>query len=90
MAAWRDLLESRAALPQGMSILLKAANVTEPRDGVVRVEVPVGPAFEKLNTDTVGTQRNCESVERAVGPNDQIEVAELARQHPTRLKHRGG
>ena len=49
--AWSELLESREGIPQGMSLFLKASTISEPQPGKVVLEIPTGPALEKLSTD---------------------------------------
>jgi hypothetical protein len=50
-AAWKDLVETRTGIPQGMAIFLKVATISEPEHGQLVLEVPKGPALEKLSTD---------------------------------------
>jgi DNA polymerase III subunit gamma/tau len=50
-SAWRELVETRTGLPQGMAIFLKVARISEPERGKITLEVPKGPALEKLTTD---------------------------------------
>jgi DNA polymerase-3 subunit gamma/tau len=50
-SAWRELLETRTGIPQGISILLKGAVISEPELGRVQLEVPKGLALDKLTTD---------------------------------------
>jgi DNA polymerase-3 subunit gamma/tau len=49
--AWKELVETRTGIPQGMAIFLKVATITEPERGQLVLEVPTGPALEKLSTD---------------------------------------
>jgi DNA polymerase-3 subunit gamma/tau len=49
--AWRELVETRTGIPQGMAIFLKVARLSEGEPGQLVLEVPKGPAFEKLAAD---------------------------------------
>ena len=49
--AWRELIETRTGIPQGMAIFLKVARLSEGEPGQLVLEVPKGPAFEKLSAD---------------------------------------
>jgi hypothetical protein len=60
--AWRELVDTRTGIPQGMAIFLKVATITEPEPGKAVLEVPKGPALEKLATDANARA----SVERAL------------------------
>ena len=49
--AWRELVDNRTGIPQGMAIFLKVATISEPEPGRLTLDVPKGPALEKLSTD---------------------------------------
>lgn len=49
--AWREMVESRAGLPQGSAIFLKSARIAEVGQGSIVLEVAKGPVLEKLEAD---------------------------------------
>ncbi len=49
--AWKELIDTRTGIPQGLAIFLKVATISEPERGKAVLEVPKGPALEKLSTD---------------------------------------
>ncbi len=49
--AWKELVETRTGIPQGLAIFLKVATISEPERGKLLLAVPKGPALEKLTTD---------------------------------------
>ena len=61
--AWKELVETRTGIPQGMAIFLKVAVISEPERGKLFLDVPKGPAFEKLSTDPNARA----TLERALG-----------------------
>ncbi|MGQ0815371.1 MAG: DNA polymerase III subunit gamma/tau [Gemmatimonadota bacterium] len=50
-STWKELLESRTGLPQGLAIFLKVAQITEPEPGKILLDLPNGPGLERLSTD---------------------------------------
>jgi hypothetical protein len=50
-SAWREILETRAGLPQGLAIFLKVASIREPETGTVALDLPAGPGLERLTTE---------------------------------------
>jgi DNA polymerase III subunit gamma/tau len=50
-AVWRELVETRTGIPQGTTIFMKVAQISEPSPGNLLLEVPKGLAFDKLSTD---------------------------------------
>ena len=73
-AAWRDLLEARTTLPQGMGILLKTAKVSEASPGTVTIEVPSGPASERLNADFAARKAIAKALSERLGRTVQLEI----------------
>jgi hypothetical protein len=58
-----------------MSILLKVAKVSEPQAGVVAIEVPAGPGFEKLNSDVGARTTIAKALSERLGRSIKLEVA---------------
>lgn len=49
--AWRDVVQSRTGLPQGLIVFLKAAHVSEPQSGSVELGLPPGPGYDRLTNE---------------------------------------
>lgn len=60
---WRELIESRAGLPQGLAIFLKVAQINEPEPGQIVLSLPSGPGLERLSSDHAARL----AVEKALG-----------------------
>jgi DNA polymerase III gamma/tau subunit len=73
-SAWRDLLDSRTGIPQGMSIFLKAAQISEPQAGSVVIDVPKGLAFEKLSSDATARVAIQKALTEKLGREVRLEV----------------
>ena len=50
-SAWREIVETRTGLPQGLAIFLKVASIREPEIGTVVLDLPAGPGLERLTTE---------------------------------------
>ncbi len=86
-SAWKEMVETRTGIPQGMAIFLKVAEISEPQPGQVELRLPAGgPALEKLTADKTARvtierslasklQRDVELVIRAEGAGAQKEAA---------------
>ncbi len=86
-SAWKEMVETRTGIPQGMAIFLKVAEISEPQPGQVELRLPAGgPALEKLTADKTARvtieralasklQRDVELVIRAEGASAQKEAA---------------
>lgn len=48
---WREIVESRTGLPQGLAIFLKVSEITEAAAGIVEIGLPPGPGYERLSAE---------------------------------------
>ncbi len=60
--AWERILDTGEAVPPGMRPFLRAAQVSEPDDGSVLIELPAGPGFERLSAPAA-----CRRLSKALG-----------------------
>jgi len=64
-----------ADLPPGLATLMRAASVTGAEEGVVHLEVPAGPARDRLRTDPAARRVLEERVSGALGAPTRISLA---------------
>jgi hypothetical protein len=57
-----------------MGILLKAAKVSEASPGIVTIEVPAGPASERLNSDSAARTAIAKALSERLGRTVRLEV----------------
>ncbi len=72
-AALRSLLRRPGALPQGLGILLATASLREDGDHIV-LEMPGGPALDRINRDPVALQALRNGLSEELGRGVQIRV----------------
>ncbi len=74
-AAFRGLLGQRDELPAGLAVFLRAAQVSEPEPGTVRLELPPGPGLERIDGSEPVRRSLARALGRRLGREVRLDIA---------------
>jgi DNA polymerase-3 subunit gamma/tau len=77
LAAFQHLLQQGTEVPAGLGVFLKAATLVEGEGPVLRLKMPAGPGFERLNSEQTARRQLEDALTDRLGRPVTLEVIEV-------------